>query len=325
MLPTPPVPEELLEAFRQYQEMVIIGHENPDGDSLTSQMALGNILREEGKTVHLISPGPFKRYEIQQYADKFSTEFPSGLSPDAALVIVLDSSSPDRIGKFSEHVAQFTTAVIDHHAAGNHFGDIRYIHSRAFSVTFMIQHIAEAMHANISKETAQLLLFGLATDTGFFRHIPAERGEVFHAAADLVEAGASPKAAHEQMYGCRPFESRKLLGILLARTERHLDGRLLITWENREEHEAFGEEMRDSETLYAQLLGISGCEAVIYIREDADTSCTVGLRSNHYIDVGQLASQYGGGGHRRAAGFTYHGPRGVIQQELCTKFTKYLQ
>jgi len=325
MLKTPPVPEELLEAFSRFQEMVITGHENPDGDSLTSQMALGNILTDAGKTVHLISPGPFKRYEIQQYADMFSTEFPSGLSSDTTLFIVLDSSTPDRIGKFSEQISRYTTAVIDHHAAGNHFGDIRYIHSRAFSVTFMIQHIAAAMHANISKETAELLLFGLATDTGYFRHIPAERGEVFHAAADLIEAGASPKAVYEQMYGCRPFQSRKLLGILLARTEQHLDGRLLITWENREEHKAFGEEMRDSETLYAQLLGISGCEAVVYIREDADASCTVGLRSNHYIDVGQLATKYGGGGHRRAAGFTYHGSREVIQRELCRKFTEYLQ
>ncbi|MCF7953644.1 MAG: DHH family phosphoesterase [Spirochaetales bacterium] len=316
MLPTPPIPQELLKAFNDHQHMVILGHKNPDGDCLNSQLALGRVLENRGKNIYLLSPGPFKRYEIQQYASNFLKDFPEGLPKKDTLVIVLDCSTLDRITPFEEKIKDFTTAVIDHHAAGKHFGDIQYIHSRAFSVTFMIQHIIAEMGDELTQEIAEYLLFGLATDTGFFRHIPGKRGEVFHAAAELLEAGASPRRVHELMYGNRPFESRKLLGLLLHRAEPYYEGKLIVTWEERKEHLQFGEEMRDSETLYGQLLGIKGCEMVLYLREDGDNSCTVGLRSNNYVDVGLLASSYGGGGHRRAAGFTYKGEREEIQTTL---------
>ncbi len=319
MIPTPPVPEALLDALNSHRTVIIIGHKNPDGDTLCSQIALGSFLERIGRRVHLVSPGPFKRFEIQHLASRFSAEIPADLKDPDPLVIVVDCSTVDRIGRLSDEITSYTVAVIDHHASGIPFGDIHYIHPRAFSVTFLVYHIMQAMGATPTKEEAEYLLFGLATDTGYFRHIGERRSEVFSVITQLVDLGASPRNAYDRMYGNRPLESKQLLGLLLHRCVAYYTGKLLVTWETWEEHNRYGEAMRDSESLYAQLLGSKGCEAVIYIREDHEDSCTVGLRSKH-IDVGKLAARFGGGGHRRASGFVYHGSRLIIQEELIKLF-----
>ncbi len=319
-----PVPAELLDAIRKHPEVIVIGHKNPDGDCLGSQLALESMLKRMGKQVHLLSPGPFDRHEIRLLRERFSGAMPEISDSSQVLVLVVDCSTIDRIGDFAGHIQGLTTAVIDHHAAGEPFGMISYIDSRAFSVTVMILEIMKQLGFSPTQEEAEHMLFGLATDTGFFRHIIQGRGDAFRAAGELVDAGASPKDAYERMYGSRPFASKQLLGLLLSRTEAYYDGRLLITWETREEHEDFGEQMRDSESLYGLLLNTEGCEAVIYIREDQEDGCTVGLRSRHYVDVSTVADSFGGGGHRRAAGFTYTGEREEIQQQLITLFNSLL-
>ncbi len=319
LTPLSPTPE-LISALQNHETILVLGHKNPDGDSLGSQLALASMLRRLGKTVHLLSPGPFERHEIQHLGQQFSDQVPELDHPAGVLVVVVDCSTIDRIGHFADQLDDFTVAVIDHHASGAPFGDITWINTRAFSVTFMIHQLYAALDMTPTEEEAQLLFFGLVTDTGYFRHVLERRGEVFLTAAALVEAGASPKTAYDQMYGSRPFASKKLLGLLLSRCESYYDGKLLVTWETRAEHETFGEAIRDSESLYAQLLGTQGCEAVLYIREDQEKGCTVGLRSKDYIDVSRIAGSFSGGGHRRAAGFSYHGRREDIQQELIALF-----
>lgn len=179
----------------------------------------------------------------------------------------------------------------------------------------------------ITKLDAERLLFGLAADTGFFRHINEGRSEVFEMVAVLAEAGASPRDIYHTMYGDRSFTSKKLLGLLLSRTESMFDDRLLITWETIDEHNQFGEKERDSESLYAQLLSIAHCEVVLYIRQEQSQSCTVGFRAaaNSSIDVGLVASEFGGGGHRKASGATLEmdleKTKAIVTKTLSNYFT----
>lgn len=308
MVETPEIPRELLDAIDRHTGMIIIGHKNPDADCLNSQLVLGYALEYLGKRVSLVSPGPFDRHEIASYATHFQQEITPDMISDDPLVIVVDCSTQDRIEPFVPQIQGLTVAVIDHHASGTHFGDIRYIVPRAFSVTFLILHLLHALEVPLDEENANRLMFGLATDTGFFRHIPSGRGEVFLALAELSEAGGSPRDIHHMMYGNRPFASRRFLGLLLARTESYHEGRLLMTWETFQEQEEYGEKNRDSETLYAQLLAVEGCEVVIYIRETSPKTCIVGFRAsgNSQVDVGVVASSFGGGGHRKASGATIH-------------------
>jgi phosphoesterase RecJ-like protein len=324
-----PVPPELIAAFHRYEDFIIIGHEYPDSDSIHSQICVGDLLEQLGKRSHLVSTGPFTRTEILPYKDQFLGHVPQQLDTETTLVVIVDCSSPDRIGYLAEEVKPFTIAVIDHHASGDTFGDIRYIDSKSFSVTYMVYHIFNTLGLDINEQTAHMLLYGMATDTGYFRHIGPYRGEIFAAAAELIELGGSPRDIHSGMYGQKSFASRKLLGLLLSRMEQAYDGHLIYTWETAEEMEYFGELNRDSETLYGQMLSIYGCQVILYIRENINPegTCTVGFRAHgdSKIDVGKIASEFGGGGHRKASGATIPGSIDKILELMRERFAREFQ
>ena len=111
---------------------------------------------------------------------------------------------------------------------------------------------------------------------------------------------------------------------MLSRTVRHLEGRLLVTYEVLEDKLALGAGNRDSDTLYQLLQATEGCEVVLFVREEDAQSCTVGLRSNGGVDVGAIAKSFGGGGHRQAAGFRWEGDRVAITEKLIDFFAQSL-
>ncbi len=307
-------PQELIDFLKAHERFIILSHKEPDGDCVGSSLALAHFLARIGKSASVFSPGPFKRPEIDAFKGFFSTSLPGPEVLVGAAVIVVDCSTLERIGDFAEVISGLPVAVIDHHSSGNVFGDVRYILPAASSVSILIQFIIETWGLTPDAQEAEFILFALCTDTGFFRHLEGGSEEVFKAVARLVASGASPKAAHLMMYGGRSLESKLLLGRLLARSEGLAGNRIIYTYETLEEKEAFGAENRDSDTLYQSLQGVKGCEAVVLIREEAPGECSVGLRANNELDVGEIAKTYGGGGHRKAAGFTFYGKRDDIKR-----------
>ncbi|MDR0731710.1 MAG: bifunctional oligoribonuclease/PAP phosphatase NrnA, partial [Treponema sp.] len=103
--------------------------------------------------------------------------------------------------------------------------------------------------------------------------------------------------------GGKSFNSRILLGIQLSRAEEYFGGRLIYTCEEYEETRRFGLEGRDSDSLYQLLLSVVHVEAIVVIRQETPERCTVGLRSRDWVDVAAVAADFGGGGHKNAAGF----------------------
>ena len=298
------VPEmQSIEAFfTGHTSFGIIGHEEPDGDCFCSQLLIESLLDRLGKPTCLLSAGPFVRPEIQEMRKRFVGSLSDCGGGIDALVIV-DCSTPERIGSIAKEVGSIETAVIDHHASGSHFGDVRFVDPSAPSVTYMIYELMRYLNFDPTRTEAELLLFGMCTDTGFFRHLDASSGRVFSAVAEITKAGASPNDAYHRMYGNRSFESRLLLGRLLSRVTRYFDGRLLLTYESADELSEFGADHRDSDSLYQLLQGVAGCRAVALIRIEPNGNCSVGLRSRDSLDVGSIAHKHGGGGHRNASGF----------------------
>lgn len=322
------IPEALLDAFERHSHMVIIGHKSPDSDSLNSQYALSSLLQRQGKRTQLVSAGPFTRTEIVSYQKDFDEHISDEFKRASALVVVVDCSSVDRIGYLGDELEGLEVAVIDHHASGEPFGDVRYIDEKAFSVTYLILQLYTHYGVIPNEWEASCMLFGLATDTGFFRHIGSRRSEVLLAAAELNEAGASMRDIHGKMFGSKTFESRKLLGLLLQRMESLLEGKLLITYETYEETLHYGELNRDSETLYSQMQSVTGSQIILYIRQDeGPNSCTVGFRAQGDcpVDVGKAAAVFGGGGHRKAAGATIAGSIDEVREMLIQTVTPLLE
>ena len=124
----------------------------------------------------------------------------------------------------------------------------------------------EALVGKLDKETAEILFFGLATDTGYFKFLDNNSPDIFILASRLVEAGANPRKTYDFITSGKPFLTRKLLGTTLNHTESYFDGKLLIAIETLEDTRNYGSEGRDSDALYTLLLAVEKVEAVVFIR-----------------------------------------------------------
>ena len=193
-------PEEVVAFLESHDRFLVFGHVEPDGDCVASQLALDSFLKRRGKQVSVFSEGPFDRPEIKPYENGFRTRIEASDLEGSPVAVILDCSTPDRIGAMGRGIEGLPVLVIDHHASGEVFGNVRWVIPQAPSVTFLIQRLIEEYPDKPTAEEAQLLLFGLARDTGFFRHLVENSGFVFQAVARLVDGGASPRNTYRMIH-----------------------------------------------------------------------------------------------------------------------------
>jgi phosphoesterase RecJ-like protein len=321
----PEVPEELVQFIKSGENFIIAGHKEPDGDCVGSQLALRSLLLRLGKKAVVCSAGPFKRTELKGYTDQF-TDINTLKKEKNIKVIIIDCSGMERTGSLQETLEKYPCAVIDHHDAVTHPQSTSetpvYVDPHSPSCTLLIEKLTAALDMEMTKEEAELLLFGLCTDTGFFRHLTENDAYVLESSAKMLRCGASPKKIYKIMNGGKSLNSRILLGRILSRIEAYFDGRLLIGYETLEEFGTFGFEARDSDSINKMLLSIEGIEATAIIRQETDNNCTVSLRSADKIDVAQIASSLGGGGHVNASGLTIKGNITNVKQIILNEFSK---
>lgn len=324
----PSIPTDVTDFLLRHKTYYLVAHIEPDGDCLASALALGMYLnRVHKKHVRYLDAGPFDRREVQHLAAQFEGRLPAGTrseDPDPA-VVVLDCSGPDRIGPLAADIEGLPTAVVDHHATGESFGDVAFVDPSSAATCYLVQLIIEALGDTPSQDEAELLLFGIATDTGYFRHTESGAAGLFMAVSRLLQAGASPKLAHQQMFGGYRLASRFLLARLINRARVLEGGAAIVTWETLGDIEEFGRHSRDSDTLYELLFAVEGVRLIGLIREEPDGKCAGSLRSIDTIDVSEVAVLFGGGGHRRAAGFTITGPIDVVRDQVVDEFLAALK
>jgi phosphoesterase RecJ-like protein len=172
------------------------------------------------------------------------------------------------------------------------FGDVRFIVPESPSTTLLVLAVSDAIGAALTADQARLILFGLCTDTGFFRHLGTGTAEIFRSVARVVEAGTSTSEIFQMVYGKRDLRSRKLLAVTLGRTESRLDDRLLLTWQTLEDRRdgGGGAYLRGEDELYRLLQTVKGNEVVVFIKQETEGRFSIGFRSNHAVDVGAVAA-----------------------------------
>ena len=126
------------------------------------------------------------------------------------------------------------------------------------------------------------------------------------------------------MTGGKPWNTRKLLGLMLNRAERYCGGKLVVTYEKMEDTHHYGQEGRDSDALYTAMLATEGVEAVAFIRQETEHNCTAGFRSKDECDVSSIAAKFGGGGHKNASGASIEGRIETIIPSIIKEFSKVL-
>jgi len=138
--------------------------------------------------------------------------------------------------------------------------------------------------------------------------------------AELVDLGVSPNEIQAEIAGGKRYPFIRYLGTLIDRSEQFLDGRIICTYAYLKDTGTFGDD-KPSDLFYSQMLSVKGAEAVLLFKEKEDGKTEVGLRSSHssLIDVGLLAAEFGGGGHKHASGMTVPLDIPAIQTKLLKK------
>jgi phosphoesterase RecJ-like protein len=315
-------PREAVEFIRKRRKFIVLGHREPDGDCVASQLAMSGLLASLGKEASRVSVGPFDRPEIASFGGMFAPAVEDRDLQGDPGVVILDCSTADRTGSPGARIAGLPCLVVDHHSSGEAFGDVRFVEVTAPSTTVLVLALFDAFGVVPTTEQARLLLFGLCTDTGFFRHLGAGSADSFRTIARLVDCGTSTAEVFQMVFGKRDLASRKLLATMLQRTESYWGGQVLLTWQVRRDREEAGTYLRGEDELYRLLQTVRGNHVVIFIKEEDDGLFSIGFRSNHSLDVGAIAQRFGGGGHRQAAGCDMRGTLESVKRTMIDTFSE---
>lgn len=319
--------QEFKDFISNHQYFYIIGHKEPDGDCIASCLGIADILKKSNKEYKLLSAGPFKRPEIKKFEKQFSnkTDFLDNKDREITGLIILDCSELSRLGEIDGDLSGLDIFVIDHHKTSNLPENAKgFIDPEAPACAYLVQIFYEKILGKIPLKLANILFFGLSTDTGYFRFLSQDSAEVFMAAARLVSYGVEPRMIYNEINSGKPYSTRQLLGVLLSKAERYLDGKLVITYETLEDTKKYGSEGRDSDALYQLLLSSQDVEAAVFLRQDTISTCTGGFRSVDKIDVSQVAAKFGGGGHKNASGMSTDGKIENLIPLIVKEFTKII-
>ena len=314
---------EAIRFIREHRSFLILGHKEPDGDCIASQMAVAALVQALGKKASLYSVGPFDRPEIEDFKARFSPAIVQPVAPGTTAIIV-DCSTPDRTGALGKSVGNMPCLVIDHHSSGEPFGTVRFVDASAPSSTMLVYQLFRDLGLVPDASTAQLLLFGLCTDTGFFRHLSQNSGETFRAVAGLAELGTSTADVYQMVYGKRELAGRRLLAEMLTRTESHWGDRFLLTWQTEADRQRLSSLQRGEDEVYRLLQTVKGNVVVALVKEEDPGRYSVGLRSTPAVDVGAIAGSFGGGGHKQASGFDFAGTLESVKKTVLDTFAPIL-
>lgn len=288
--------QPLIDFITEHSFFCVIGHEGPDLDCLCSQLVLASFLKHIGKEVHIVSHGPFSRTDVRDLEPLFQLHVPlDQLAREDAGVLLVDCASLTRTG-FGSFPCD--GMAIDHHACTEDNSLSGYIDSTAPSATLLVYRLLKTMGHRLTMNEAELVMMGFCADSGFFRHLTAVAAPFMPEVGELLAYGISIEQIYEKMEGRFTLASRQYMGKLLSGCQSYADGQLIVIVEENWDPDVD----RDTASIYRLLLSVEDVEVVMIMRRK-DDGYSAGLRSRNDVDVGQLAAQFGGGGHARAAGF----------------------
>ena len=294
----------LVESARR---VVITTHVQPDGDGIGSEVALARWLRREGKHVVILNPNPTpKRYDFFEAVAPVEGYTPAradDVLAAADLLIVLDISVPARLGALEPHVREHgrRTLIIDHHADPATIPGVDVRDTQAAATGEIIYRMLRAWNAEIDPPMATALYAAIAYDTGGFRY-GNTRAESHEIAADLIRHGADLALVRHRLFESISEGRARLMAHALSRFERSPGGRVAWVAISNAELEAVRADPEDIDGVVEALRAIDGVEVALVGREAHEGATKLSFRSLGPHDVNAFARQFGGGGHKNAAG-----------------------
>lgn len=275
-------------------------------------MGLCWLLRSLGKSAEVIVHGEIPlAYRSLPGADAIRNV--EKVDGDYDAVFVIECSDLERPGIAG--LEDEFTVNIDHHATSAHFGTINWIDSTASAVGEMIYNLCKAIGGRVTKEIAECVYMALVTDTGSF-HFSNTTERTLKVASELIKAGVKPASISEAVYNNYPWSRIELMRQVLGTVKRDESGKIASLRQTLEMRRAAGAVDGDNNGFVNIPLSARDILAAVYMREVANGTYRVSLRSKGDINVAKVAEKFGGGGHRNAAGLKVEGDWDEKEAEL---------
>ena len=293
--------DEIYKKIKKAKSIVLLTHENPDGDAIGSSIAMYLALKGIGKeNVDLIIP---------EYAKCFS-ELPGieyalkeGTRENYDLAITLDVATIKLLNGWSRYFENADyTVVIDHHSSNSMFGDLNYVEYSSPACAQVLYLMFRHYRWKLTQDIGDNLMCGIITDTGGFQYDKVSK-ETFEIASSLMGLGVHLNKIYNDTLIRRSRANFELQKIALSRLELLEDGKIAFSYITKKDLEDAHADTGDYEGLVNEGRSIEGVEVNIFMHEIED-GYRISLRSNQYVNVSEVALIFGGGGHSKAAGCT---------------------
>jgi phosphoesterase RecJ-like protein len=296
--------QKVIDRLASAQTPALFTHLRPDGDAFGSLLGLAHTLRDRGQSPSLhVEGGMIPMYRFLP-GQELIQDIPDQLPAKADVFVVLDTSTRERVGKKTVGWKQPVDVVIDHHISNPGFAALSLIVPEIPATTGVLFRLFEMAGWKISPAAATCLYTGLSTDTGSFRYRGTD-AQTLRIAASLVELGADPSEIAKQCYLSitqERYQLKKLTVETLSLKDNKKSGFLTIF---PEFYNKSGAKSEDTEGIIEEVTSIQGLEVATLFEFSPDGGLRVSLRSKGRVDVNEIASSFGGGGHRAAAGIRF--------------------
>jgi len=323
--------QKAVELINKSNDILITSHTRPDGDACGCVTAMCEALGALGRNVTplLLSPVP-------QWYEFLFTQKPAVLDEDIQLdaltagrfgqfdlVLIVDTNSHSQLAKFNDYLKQndAPVLVLDHHETSDGLGDVELIDSDAAATGLIVLDLLKYAGWPVTGKIAESLFVALATDTGWFQ-FRNTNSRVYRACAELIDAGVKPTQIYDHLYLNFSYPRFKLMAGMLDKLELHLDDRYAVMQITRQDFEQTGAEYNDTENLINECHRIGSIEASALFIELKDGRIRCSLRSRGPLDVSEIATKFGGGGHTMAAGTFLPGPLENAKQLILDQVSK---
>ena len=313
--------DNIIEEINNAESVVILTHENPDGDAIGSSLALYNGLKQIGKDADLIIPEFPQTFEFLKNSKEVKKE---GKTDKYDLAIALDCGDIKRLDGFAKYFEDANVKIsIDHHSANTMFADYNFVNPMAPACCQILVTVLEALGIEIDKEIGTCLLTGIITDTGGFKY-SGVTSETFEFAAELLNKGVNVSNIYKKVLQTLSKPSFELRRRAMNRLEFLEEGKIAFTYITLKDEEETMAGSNSHDGIVEMGRDIEGVEISIFLREKED-GYKISLRSNEYVNVSDICLMFSGGGHIRAAGGSVNLPFEQAKQKVIDECKKYLK
>ncbi|WP_106763090.1 DHH family phosphoesterase [Pseudoruminococcus massiliensis] len=276
-------------------KILILTHRSPDGDTIGSGYALAMALRKLGKNVKVDCTDPFPE-KYSYFTDKLEK-----LEFDEEFVVSVDIADTKLLGEKLSDYADKIDLCIDHHGSNTKYAKEYYVEASAAAAAQVIAKLIRLMNVEFDKDIANAIYTGITTDTGCFRYTNVT-AETHRIAADMIDCGAESGMINRLMFETKSRSRLEIERRVMDSIQFYLDGRCAIAYATIDMMKESGAVDNDMEGVSSLPRQIEGVMAGITLREKNNGKFKVSVRTTDELDASAICANFGGGGHKAAAG-----------------------